>query len=170
MGPPLHIANVVRCPARLGAPSLARLLVALRRSPKAQKPSASNDHELGSGTTVTFTLLSTRLAINVFGMLSIKRAIGIPSGSLNQRSIVLSTTLKIFVVGMLLTTVTIVPVSVVIVSTRLKLLSTRFKRFVTGSLSITMDCDVGVSKTALCEDEEASCGPVVTLIPLSTRS
>src|SRR3984957_20939207 len=152
MGPPLHIANVVRCPARLGAPSLARLLVALRRSPKAQKPSASNDHELGSGTTVTFTLLSTRLAINVFGMLSIERSIGIPSGSLNQRSIVLSTTLKIYVLGMLLTTVTIVPVSVLIVSVRLTLLSTWLRSSVTGSLSITMVWDVGVGKTALWGD------------------
>ena len=51
---PLHVADAVRCPDRLSAGSLARLLVALLRSPKAQKPSASNDHELGSGT-VTVT-------------------------------------------------------------------------------------------------------------------
>ena len=75
-------------------------------------------------------------------MLSIERSIGIPSGSLNQTSIVLSTRLKIFVVGMLLTTVTLVPVNLLIVSKRVTLLSTWLSSAVTGSLSITMVCDV----------------------------
>src|SRR3984957_1887052 len=152
--------------ARLGAGSLARLLVALRRSPKAQKPSASNNHELGSGAaTVTFTLLSTQLAIKVVGMLSIKRAIGRPSGSLNSRLIVLSTTLKILVVATFLILVTSVSPSLLILSAMLMLLSMSLKIFVTASLSITMLCDVGVSKTALCEGSPR--GPVVTLILLS---
>ena len=121
----LHVADAGRSPARLGTGGLARLLVAFRRSPTAQKPSASNNHELGSGAaTVRFTLLSTQLAIKVVGMLSIKRAIGMPSGSHNSRLIVLLTTLKIFVVESLLILVITVPLSVLILSATLMLLST----------------------------------------------